>query len=80
MPQMFVLASAISVFVEENPSDPRPQVTRPAPDGRWDSPLRKRKRLRMERKSPMLGREGLGENEGLAGENERLAGQDEALG
>ena len=32
-PQMFVLASAISVFVEENPSDPRPQVTRPAPAG-----------------------------------------------
>ena len=29
-PQMFVLASAIPVFLWENPSDPRPQVTRPA--------------------------------------------------
>ncbi len=32
-PQGFVLASAIPVFVEEIPSDPRPQVTRPAPAG-----------------------------------------------
>ena len=67
MPQMFVLASAISVFVEENPSGPRPQVTRPAPDGRWDSPLRKRKRLRVERKSPISGREGLRKMRGLLG-------------
>ena len=29
-PQGFVLASAIPVLVEEIPSDPRPQVTRPA--------------------------------------------------
>ena len=27
----------------------RGESQRPAPDGRWDSPLRKRKRLRMER-------------------------------
>ena len=41
----------------------------------------------MERESPMLSREGLGENarrlgemRGWPGENERLAGEDEALG
>lgn len=79
-PQMFVLASAISVFVEENPSDPRPMVTRPAPDGhtttaRWSLGFSYIK----------TGKTGDGTEisdvgSGRPEENEGLAGRDEALG
>ena len=50
-------ASPIAIFIWEMASDHRPMVTRPPPDGRWQSAEEKRKQAVAKRESPMKNRE-----------------------